>query len=301
MSHASNVARPGIRAFLTAFCAIALSGCQGTSPSASSTAPSVTSSSSATPTAATPTVVSSASPGAEVRVAGGVRYYTIDPGVNWTEPSPFHLSTGLYYVNGGCSGRDGELLGQTVLLQELREMDAAVEQEYRWECGPVETAYVFGEQRRLTDGLYRLVIESNTSGGTVEIGPGSPTMFLQEAASPPPAPTAPTAVASVVPCPSGATSGVPSVGWQEPCVVFDLSWTDPAQATYRIYETWRMPGAPLPPCDPAAAVLAIDTAGDLSARTGIYVPVKAQGTCFWVAAANAAGESAHVEFEITFE
>jgi hypothetical protein len=237
-------------------------------------------------------------PGVHVSAADGTRAYLVDPGITWTEPEPFKLPAGLYHVTGQCGESGGRPGGLTVLLQQVRPTDEAVEQEYRWGCGPAESTARFGELRRLDDGLYRVLIADNTGGGTVAIGPAAADMYLAEATEPPPAPVGAMASASVVPCPTGIDYG--PVGPQAPCVVFLLSWSirSPA-ATYRVYESWRMPGTPMSPCD-STVVVSIDTGGGLSALTGVYIPVKAQGTCFWVAAANKAGESARVPVAIYF-
>lgn len=283
--------------------AVLLAGCASgtTTPSAASVAPP---SASASPT---PADSPAATAGVSVRYVEGVdgrldvRQYQVPGGQDWTETSPFGLDSGVYDVNGTCAGRDGEPLGATVVLQRVRPSDGAVEREYRWTCGPVETEYVFGELRRLEAGRYRLALEDNTSGVTVSLGPAPADAYLDEGATMrPSSPTGARAVARVVPCPPAIASAVdPSPG--QPCVVFDLSWTPvDGASTYRVYEAWRMPGTPLPPCDPAAAALSIATSGGTRATTAAYTPAEAQGTCFWLAAANGAGESKRTDVTITF-
>jgi hypothetical protein len=307
MGHSSQGHRRTAATFAVLSVAIALAACQGAAPSAAPPAQSQKTSASV-PAPATANPSATAYPGIGISYAEGethlwdARLYDISAAPSWTEPAPFALGAGLYYVTGRCSGQHGKFVGLTIVLQQVRQADGAVEQEYRWQCGPVETELVFGQLRHLTDGLYRLVVEDATTGGEFEIEPatGADEFAGRLAASTPPlAPKNPKALASVVPCPSAIDAG-PDQSPFGPCVTFHLTWTGPASpVTYRVYESWRMPGTPLPPCN-AAAELSIDTGGVTETLTGIYPPAYAQGTCFWVAAANAAGESARVPVQIIF-
>jgi hypothetical protein len=298
------------RAFAAFLFALALAACQAAAPSngrSSASAAAIASGSAPAPATANPSAT--AYPGVEISYVEGAAYlwdarlYDIGAAPSWIEPAPFRLTAGLYYVTGQCGGQHGKSVGLTILLQQVSGADGAVAQEYRWQCGPVEAGSAFGQLRHLTDGLYRLVVEDATTGGEFEIEPatGADEFAGRLAApTPPAAPKDPEALASVVPCPPAIDAG-PDQSPFGPCVTFDLTWTGSASpVTYRVYESWRMPGTPLPPCNPAAE-LAIDTGGAATrALTGVYPPAYAQGTCFWVTAANAAGESARVPVQIVF-
>jgi hypothetical protein len=90
---------------------------------------------------------------------------------SWTEPVPFAVKAGAYYIDGTCSGSGSTPGGATVVLQRLRDDGAVLADVHRVRCGPVELTSVFGDKVTLEAGLYRLAVEKNTGGLDVRLEP----------------------------------------------------------------------------------------------------------------------------------